>query len=165
MKLFLDICLGLGLAQAAGIRPFTPAVIAGGFAAGGLFVDFEGTDFAFLQAGWWLLLMGVLAVAALFARDRLAAQPALSAALQGLGMGIGAVLFAGALADDGYAWWPGIPAGLAAAWLVGHRLARSPRPRRRAARRPGALASARLRRRGRDRAGAAVARRAARSGS
>ena len=119
MKLFLDICLGLGLAQAAGIRPFTPAVIAGGFAAGGLFVDFEGTDLAFLQAGWWLLLMGVLAVAALFARDRLAAQPALSAALQGLGMGIGAVLFAGALADDGYAWWPGIPAGLAAAWLAG----------------------------------------------
>ena len=34
-------------------------------------------------------------------------------------MGIGAVLFAAVLADDGYAWWPGIPAGIAAAWLAG----------------------------------------------
>ena len=29
------------------------------------------------------------------------------------------MLFAGVLADDGYAWWPGIPAGIAAAWLSG----------------------------------------------
>ena len=61
MKLFLDICLGLGLAQAAGVRPFTPAIVAGGFAAGDLLVDFEGTDFAFLEQAWWLLLLAVLA--------------------------------------------------------------------------------------------------------
>ena len=34
-------------------------------------------------------------------------------------MGIGALLFAAVLDDDGYAWWPGIPAGIAAAWLSG----------------------------------------------
>jgi hypothetical protein len=117
VKLFLDICLGLGLAQAAGIRPFTPAIVVGAFAAGDLLVDFGGTEFEFLEQGWWLVLLAVLAVGALLARDRL--PPSAQAALQGLGMGIGAVLFAAVLDDDGYAWWPGIPAGIAAAWLAG----------------------------------------------
>ncbi len=32
---------------------------------------------------------------------------------------MGALLFSSVLADDGYTWWPGIPAGLAGAWLAG----------------------------------------------
>lgn len=119
MTLFLDICLGLGLAQAAGLRPFAPAFVAGALAAGDVLIDFSGTDFAFLEDTWWLLLMAVLAVGALIVRNEIARSPALTAMLHGLGMGIGAVLFAAVLADDGYAWWPGIPAGIAAAWLSG----------------------------------------------
>ena len=48
-------------------------------------------------------------------------------------MGIAAVLFAGVLDDDGYTWWPGIPAGIAAAWLSGSAVARPARARRRRA--------------------------------
>lgn len=119
MKLFLDICLGLGLAQAAGLRPFLPALVAGGFAAGDLLIDFEGTDFAFLENVYWLLAMAALAAGALILRNEIATRPPLGAVIHGLGMGLGALLFAAVLADDGYAWWSGIPAGIAAAWLSG----------------------------------------------
>ena len=50
-------------------------------------------------------------------------------------MGIAAVLFAGALADDGYAWWPGIPAGHRRRVAGRQRVARPARPRRSASRR------------------------------
>lgn len=119
MKLFLDICLGLGLAQAAGLRPFLPAVVAGGLAAGDLLIDFEGTDFAFLEDPLWLLLMAALGAGALILRNEIATRPLLGAITHGLGMGIGALLFAAALADDGYTSWPGIVAGIAAAWVSG----------------------------------------------
>jgi len=119
VTLFLDICIGLGLAQAAGLRPFLPALIAGGFAAGDLMIDFEGTDFTFLEEGWWLLLMAFLGASALILRNEIARRPPLGAVMHGLGMGIAALLFAAVLADDGYASWPGVPAGIAAAWLSG----------------------------------------------
>ncbi len=119
MTLFLDICLGLGLAQAAGLRPFLPAFVAGAFAGRDVLIDFGGTDFAFLQETWWLFLMVALAIAALILRNEISRRPALTAALQGIGIGIGALLFCAVLADDGYAWWPGVPAGVAAAWLSG----------------------------------------------
>ena len=119
MKLLLDILIGLGLAQAAGIRPFLPALVAGAAAKAGVLVDFGGTDFAFLQSSWWLAAMAALALAGLILRNEFATRPSLGAALQGLGMGMGALLFCAVLADDGYAWWPGIPAGLAAAWVSG----------------------------------------------
>lgn len=119
MKLFLDICIGLGLAQAAGLRPFLPALVAGGLAAGDLLIDFEGTDVAFLEDPLWLLLMAALGAGALILRNEIAARPLAGAVVHGLGMGIGALLFAGVLADDGYALWPGIAAGIAAAWVSG----------------------------------------------
>jgi len=119
VKLALDILIGLGLAQAAGIRPFLPAVIAGGFARGGALIDFDGTDLAFLESTWWLVLMAVLTLLALILRNEIEDRPPLAAAFQGAGIGIGALLFAGVLADDGYAWWPGIIGGIAAAWLAG----------------------------------------------
>ena len=119
MKLFLDICIGLGLAQAAGLRPFLPALIVGGFAAGDVLIDFGGTDLAFLEQGWWLLLMTILGAGALILRNEVAQRPPLAAVSHGIGIGIGALLFAAVLADDGYALWAGLPAGVAAAWLSG----------------------------------------------
>ena len=88
MKLFLDICLGLGLAQAAGLRPFLPALIAGGFAAGDVLIDFEGTDFAFLENVLWLLLMAALGAGALILRNEIATRAPLGAVVQGLGSGL-----------------------------------------------------------------------------
>ena len=49
MKLIIDILQGLGLSQAAGIRPFLPALVAGAAARADLLIDLEGTDFAFME--------------------------------------------------------------------------------------------------------------------
>jgi hypothetical protein len=117
VKLLIDILQGLGLAQAAGIRPFLPALVAAGAGKGNVLVDFSGTDFAFLESTWWLLAMAVLAILALLLRGPIERSAPLSAALQGIALGMGGVLFAGVLADDGYTWWPGLIAGVAAAWL------------------------------------------------
>ena len=119
MNLAIDILQGLGLAQAAGIRPFLPALVAGAAARANVLVDFSGTSFAFMESPWWLLAMAALALVSLILRNELVARPPLAAALQGIGMGMGALLFCATLAGDGYTWWPGIPVGLAAAWVAG----------------------------------------------
>ena len=42
----------------------------------------------------------------------------IGAALAGISLGLGALLFAGSLADEGYVSWPGVVAGLACAALA-----------------------------------------------
>ena len=58
MDLLLDLLQGAGLAAAIGIRPFLPVLLAGALASADLGIDFEGTDFAFLEE--WPFLLGVL---------------------------------------------------------------------------------------------------------
>ena len=60
MKLLIDILQGMGIAGAAGIRPFLPAFVTGAAGRADLLVDFEGTDFDFLEHNWWLIVMAVL---------------------------------------------------------------------------------------------------------
>ncbi|HVR04934.1 MAG TPA: hypothetical protein VMS02_02760 [Solirubrobacteraceae bacterium] len=123
------IGLGLGLALAAGLRAFLPALLAGALgSAHALGVSFA-HGYAFLQEGWWLLAVTVAFVAAwalqLFA-GRAAGEQAgggafggpLGAVLAGLGIGIGALLFAGTLATHGDAAWPGLLGGALAAALA-----------------------------------------------
>ncbi len=119
MKLLLDILQGLGLSQAAGIRPFLPALVAGGAARADVLIDFEGGPFAFMEDPWWLAALAAAALVALILRNEVMKDAYLSAAFQGLAMGMGALLFCAVLSGDGYVWWPGIPAGLAGAWLSG----------------------------------------------
>lgn len=119
MKLLLDILQGLGLSQAAGIRPFLPALVAGGAARADVLIDFEGGPFAFMEDPWWLAALAAAALIALILRNQVTRDAYLSAAFQGLAMGMGALLFCAVLSGDGYTWWPGIPAGLAGAWLSG----------------------------------------------
>src|SRR3712207_3465870 len=64
MDYLLDLLQGLGIAAAIGIRPFLPTLLVGALAAGDLGVDFEGTDFAFLEQTGFLL--GVLAAVMVF---------------------------------------------------------------------------------------------------
>ncbi len=117
------IGLGLGLALAAGLRPFLPALLAGALGSGNVLgVDFAHSSLSFLQSGWWLLAVTAAFVAAWGAQialgaDRLEAGP-LGAALAGIGVGIGAVLCAGALGEHRDAIWPGLIGGAAAAALV-----------------------------------------------
>ena len=123
MKLLLDILQGMGVSAAAGLRPFLPTLLVGALAADDLGVDFDGTDFAFLESAWFLLAIVVALVVTTLARTRLE-TPAGEAALSGIGLGLGALLFAGTLDDRHATWWPGIIAGLVCA-LVAQQGARS----------------------------------------
>jgi hypothetical protein len=122
VTLFLDICLGIGLALAVGLRPFLPALLVAALARGDAGIDFEHTKLAFLEDPAFLaaLLIGVVVLVAAERRlgaERVARGP-FGAAVAGLGLALGALLFGGALADDGYAFWPGLIGGLACAALA-----------------------------------------------
>jgi hypothetical protein len=65
----LDILTAIGLGAACGLRPFIPALAAGGLAAANATIDFDHTGYAFLEAPGWLLAMAVaLVVTILLAR-------------------------------------------------------------------------------------------------
>ena len=122
MSLFLDIGTGAGLASATGVRPYLPPLLAGGLARGDIGIDFDGTDL------WWLespaFLAGVLALGVIgFLVERSEANrasPDIGArAARGaaqifagvIGLVLGALLFAGALVDNGGDAWIGIVFG------------------------------------------------------
>src|SRR5580704_5478052 len=125
------IGLGLGLALAAGLRPFLPALLAGALASSDLLgVSFAHDPYRFLQSQWWLLAVCVALVLAYALQLLLGLAPAVdqsdrrqrsepfAAALAGLGLGTGAILFAGTLAAHGDSPWPGLLGGLLAAGLA-----------------------------------------------
>jgi len=129
MSLFLDVGTGAGLSSSTGVRPFLPPLLAGGLARGDTGIDFDGTSYRFLESEWFLLLVLAAAVLAYVAERSVANRardPAerrartrpldLSFALAGLVLG--ALLFAGSLADGGHEAWPGLVAGVACAALA-----------------------------------------------
>jgi hypothetical protein len=118
MKLLLDILQGIGLSTAAGLRPFLPTLVAGGFATADVGVDYEGTSFAFLESPIFLLAIAIVMVLTFILRGRLD-TPAGAAALAGIGIGLGGLLFAATLDDRSAVWWPGLIAGLAIAAFAG----------------------------------------------
>ena len=118
MKLLLDILQGMGLSAAAGLRPFLPTLVAGAFATADIGVDYDGTAFSFLEAPVWLLAVAIVMVVTFIVRAQLD-TPVGNAALQGIAIGLGAVLFAATLDDRNAVWWPGLVAGLAIAALAG----------------------------------------------
>jgi Domain of unknown function (DUF4126) len=122
MHLVFYIGLGIGFGVAAGLRPFLPALLAGALgSAGALGVGFAHGRYHFLQSAWWLLAVTVaLAISyALQLRigvERFEVGP-FAAAVAGIGIGVGALLFAGTLSQHGDASWPGLIGGAAAALL------------------------------------------------
>jgi Domain of unknown function (DUF4126) len=122
MTLFLAICTGIGLALAVGLRPFLPALFAGALARGDAGIDFEGTDVAFLEDPIFLLALLIAVIALVLANqrvgpDRLTAGP-LGAAIAGIGLALGALLFGGVLQEEGYALLAGLIGGIACAALA-----------------------------------------------
>jgi hypothetical protein len=121
MDFILDLLQGAGLAAAIGIRPFLPVLLAGALASADAGLDFDGTDFSFLEA--WPFLLGVLVlVAALDVAGRRAGRdaadrPPLLYALAGVALVLGALEAAGSVADRADAWWAGAIVGLACAAL------------------------------------------------
>jgi hypothetical protein len=121
MDLLLDLLQGAGLAAAIGIRPFLPVLLAGALAVANLGLDFEGTDFAFLETWPFLLAVLVLVAALDFAGRRSGRENAeaglLGNALLVTALALGALVAAGSVADRSEDWWPGVPVGLACAAL------------------------------------------------
>jgi hypothetical protein len=111
LQLLIDILQGMGLSGAAGVRPFLPALVAGALASADVGIDYAGTPFAFLEQPAWLaaVLVALIVVVVLARREPIAA--ALESGTQGIGLGLGALLFAATLADNTDMWWPGLLAG------------------------------------------------------
>jgi hypothetical protein len=116
MDYLLDLLQGLGIAAAIGIRPFLPTLLAGALAAQNLGLDFENTDFSFLETSAFLLVMLALVVVIGFLERRRISQPT-RAILLASALALGALLAAASIADHSETWWPGVPIGVAAASL------------------------------------------------
>jgi hypothetical protein len=121
MDYLLDLLQGLGIAAAIGIRPFLPVLLAGALAAANLGIDFEGTDFSFLEGTAFLLVIVVLVAVFGFVDrrrggDTTANDPVVYALLM-VSLVLGALLASGSIADHSSTWWPGVPIGVAAASL------------------------------------------------
>ena len=117
MSLALDIGQGAGLASASGVRPFLPPLLAGALARGDIAIDFDGSDWRFLESPGFLLAILVLAVLSYGAERSGFDRRALRLGLAGLGVVLGAMLFAGSLAEGDTVSWPGLVGGAGAAAL------------------------------------------------
>lgn len=116
MDFVLDLLQGAGIAAGIGIRPFLPYVLTAGLASADVGIDFDGTDFAFLEE-WWFVVAVAVTVPALELAERLRPIPPLVWALLAVSVALGALVGAGSLADHDYAVVPGIVAGALAATL------------------------------------------------
>src|SRR3954451_23393869 len=105
MSLFLDIGQGAGVSGATGVRPFLPALLAGALAKGDSGIDFDGTDYSFLEKPAFLVVVLALAVMAYALGQRARGREGEGARGQVLELGtavigvvLGALMFAGSLA-------------------------------------------------------------------
>lgn len=114
----MDIGQGAGLSGAVGVRPFLPPLLTGALASGDIGVDFDGSDWSFLEKPGFLLAILVLAVLWYMAERSDANERAMRGVGLALSVVLGALLFAGSLAAGGHSAIPGIVAGVACAALA-----------------------------------------------
>jgi hypothetical protein len=121
MDFVLDLLQGIGLAAAIGIRPLLPVLLAGGLAIGDIGLDFEGTDFVFLEEAPFLigvsLLIIVLEVVAARRWPEAAVPSAIVYASAAIVVVLGVLEASGSLADRDHSILPGVILGAAAAVL------------------------------------------------
>ncbi len=111
MHLAFDIFQGIGIAAAIGIRPFLPALAAGGLAAANVELHFSHTSYSFLQSWPFLLVMAIGAALLVATERRLGRERSdgtqVATVLGVIAAVLGALFFAGSLARGHYAAWPG----------------------------------------------------------
>ena len=113
----MDIGTGAGLAGATGVRPYLPPLLTGALARSDTGIDFDGTDWSFLESPVFLAAVLLLGLAAYAIERADAGGPDAGGSspiviFSGvIGVVIGAMLFAGAMADGGEAGWIGLVAG------------------------------------------------------
>jgi uncharacterized membrane protein YhaH (DUF805 family) len=122
MSLGFDIGQGAGLAGATGVRPFLPPILTGALASGDVGVDFDNTDFSWVESPLFLLVvLGLSVVVYMYERQAAPVAPGerspVQAILALLAMALGAVMFGASLAAGGETEWPGIFAGMACAFI------------------------------------------------
>ena len=118
MSLFIDIGQGAGLASATGVRPFLPPLLAGALASGDIGLDFDGTDWSFLESPGFLLAVLAVAVLAYVAERSGMNKRVVTIGSAVVAAILGALLFAGSLAEGGNSGLPGILAGVVCALLA-----------------------------------------------
>jgi len=116
VHLVFDIFQGIGIAAAVGMRPFLPAIAVGALGAADAQIDFSHTSYSFLEQAPFLLVM-LMGVVLLGVTERRATRELLQgrlvvAALAAVSLIIGALFFAGALAQYHHAVWPGFIGGV-----------------------------------------------------
>jgi hypothetical protein len=121
MDFLLDLLQGAGIAAAIGMRPFLPVLLVGALAAANLGIDFDGTDFAFLEEAPALAIVLVLLALATFAVRRSGPEaperPPYVLIFAGLAVVLGALEAAASLADRCHSIVPGVLVGAACAVL------------------------------------------------
>jgi hypothetical protein len=121
MDFVFDLLQGAGIAAAIGIRPFLPTLLVGALAAGDLGIDFDGTDFSFLEQAPLLAVIVVLLAISIYVVRRIGPGamdvPPWVYELGGLSLVLGTLMAAGSMADHGNSVIPGIVAGVLCALL------------------------------------------------
>ena len=121
MDFLLDLLQGAGIAAAIGIRPFLPVLLVGALAAGDLGLDYNGTDFSFLEQAPALAIVVVLLAASTYAVRRAGPEaterPPYAYAFAAFAVVLGAVEAAGSLADRGHNVIAGLVVGAVCAGL------------------------------------------------
>jgi hypothetical protein len=117
----LDLFQALGVGAAIGIRPALPVLLVGVLASANLGVDFDGTDFAFIEQAPFLLGMLVLVAVSDILRRRQGHEfadhgPGL-VVFALVALGLAGLVGAATMADRAHPIAPGITAGVLAAAL------------------------------------------------
>jgi hypothetical protein len=116
MDLFMAISQGIGTSLATGVRALLVPFLVGAFARLNLGVDFEGTEYEFLESiAWLVILLAMIVCAWWLQRSQI---PVPEAAWAVVAAGFAGVVFAGCLAEESYAPEPGLFAGAAVAVLA-----------------------------------------------
>lgn len=121
MHYLLDLLQGLGIAAAIGIRPFLPTLLVGALAAGNVGIDFDGTDFSFLEKPAFLLAAVIAVIVLSFLERRAGGDVTRNrvglVVMLVVSLALAALFAAGSIADHSPDWWPGLIVGVAAAAL------------------------------------------------